>query len=111
MKKIFSLAVEGYENIFALAQQHSLFCSTYFRMNYLSKPITGLINKTDNFFQDGSFYLALAQGWTSYAQLLFVTFNSSNSIGLRFRGWTLKMSSPSPSPKVSFRHISYDTDR
>jgi hypothetical protein len=25
-------------------------------MNYLSKPITGLINKTDNLFQDGSYF-------------------------------------------------------
>jgi len=31
-------------------------------------------------------------------QLLFVTFNIINFIELQLRGWTLKMSSPSPNP-------------
>ena len=34
----------GYENIFARTPPPVLFYSTYFRMNYLSKPIAGLLN-------------------------------------------------------------------
>lgn len=48
-QKIFSLAFEGYENIFANAQQTTK-KSTLFRMNYLSQPITGLLSKTSQLF-------------------------------------------------------------
>ncbi len=48
--KIVSLAVKGYENIFYHLTGEIAFYSTYFRINYLSKPITGLINKTSQLF-------------------------------------------------------------
>jgi len=51
--------------------------------------------------QQRFFNLAFVRGWTSCSQLFFVTFIFSNFIRLRFRGWTLKMSSPTPSPIVS----------
>jgi len=35
---------EGLRKYFLPSHCRKLSCSTYFRMNYLSKPITGLIN-------------------------------------------------------------------
>lgn len=47
-KKYF-LSYEGHENIFANAQETTQY-STLFRMNYLSQPITGFINKNSQLF-------------------------------------------------------------
>jgi hypothetical protein len=40
--------------IFFANTRKQLFKSTYFRMNYLSKPITGFLLLTGQLFQDGS---------------------------------------------------------
>ena len=48
-KKIFSLAVKA-TKIFIASPRQLLFNSTYFRMFYLSKPITVLTNKTSQLF-------------------------------------------------------------
>jgi hypothetical protein len=49
-KKIFSCG--GYD--FFANTQVTLKMSTLFRMNYICKPIAGLLINTVNFFQDGS---------------------------------------------------------
>ena len=52
--KIFSLAVKELRKYFLPPHGEMIFCSTYFRMFYLSQLITGLLTKPVNFFQDGS---------------------------------------------------------
>jgi hypothetical protein len=48
--KIFSLAVKELRKYFLPPHEEMLFCSTYFRMFYLSQPITGLLTKTSQLF-------------------------------------------------------------
>jgi hypothetical protein len=55
-QKIFAIAMGATANIFAKRRATPKVISTYIRMNYLSQPITGLLLKPVNFFQDGSIF-------------------------------------------------------
>jgi len=54
-KNIF-FSCEGLRKYFLPAHGKLLFSSTYFRMFYLSQPITGLINKTSQLFSGRVIY-------------------------------------------------------
>jgi hypothetical protein len=63
--KIFSLAVKELRKYFLPPHEEMLLCSTYFRMFYLSQPITGLLTKTSQLFSGRvTFQLSICTGWT-----------------------------------------------